>query len=91
VLGNAAGFFTVADPRIAEDLLRKAQALDPGNPKWSERLGHLHSLDALVATSQVKREAAVKCERRFGTPPVAGVQRPPVADGQRVAFEWRSG
>lgn len=43
VLGNAASFFLQSDPEIAEDLLKKAAALEPTNPKWPDQLGQLYS------------------------------------------------
>ena len=44
VLGNAANFFLLHDSDIAEKLLKQAQQAEPKNPEWSERLGHLYSL-----------------------------------------------
>jgi biopolymer transport protein ExbD len=46
ILGNAAAYFTIYDKAAAEDLLTKAQALEPRNPVWSERLGQLYRLEA---------------------------------------------
>ncbi len=44
VLGNAAHFFIHSDIETSESLLLRAQALDPENPHWSERLSHLYHL-----------------------------------------------
>ena len=41
VLANASTFFQVADKPLAEELLLRAQALEP-DKKWSVRLGHLY-------------------------------------------------
>jgi tetratricopeptide (TPR) repeat protein len=41
VLANAASFFSVTDRVFAEDLLLRAQAMDPRN-EWSSRLGQLY-------------------------------------------------
>lgn len=61
ILGNAAHFLLIHDRNIAEGLLKKAQALDPDNPEWSKRLGHLYSLGGLSRKSgEAKREAAAK-------------------------------
>ena len=49
ILGNAAAFCLLYDRRTAEDLLKQAQALEPANPAWSERLAQLYSLDAQSA------------------------------------------
>jgi Flp pilus assembly protein TadD len=42
ILGNAAQFFLIHDKAIAEDLLKRAQKIEPNNPQWSERLGQLY-------------------------------------------------
>lgn len=41
VLMNAARFFDVTDPALAEELLQKGQALEPDNPEWGARLNKL--------------------------------------------------
>lgn len=46
ILGHAAKFCLLQDRTIAEDFLKRAQALEPGNPKWSVQLAHLYALDA---------------------------------------------
>ena len=46
ILGNAAQFFFIHDKKLAEDLLKQAQRVDPNNPHWSERLGHLYALQS---------------------------------------------
>jgi hypothetical protein len=38
LLGNAACFFTLTEAQLSEELLKKAKALEPANPKWSKRL-----------------------------------------------------
>ncbi len=43
VLGNAANFVSMQDPKTAEDLLKRAEAVDPGNPQWPQDLAWLHS------------------------------------------------
>lgn len=65
VLGNAANFFLIHDRDIAEELLKKAQALEPENPEWSQRLGHLYSLDALYVPAESKTGAAAKSLKQF--------------------------
>ncbi len=45
ILANAAGFFTVFDTAMAENLLTKAQALDSRNPALSDKLGHVYRLE----------------------------------------------
>lgn len=46
ILGHAAGFFVLNDEDLAENLFKKAQAVEPGNPKWPDRLGHLYALES---------------------------------------------
>ena len=60
ILGNAAHFFLIHDRDVTEDLLKKAQALEPDNPKWSKRLGYLYSLGLSRKSGESKREAAAK-------------------------------
>ena len=42
ILANAAGFFETSDKALAEELLLRAQALDPKGP-WSARLGKYYA------------------------------------------------
>jgi len=46
IIGNAAEYFVIFDKKTAEDLLKKAQALEPESAHWSQRLGFLYSLEA---------------------------------------------
>jgi hypothetical protein len=46
ILGNAANFVLLYDCQLSETLLKKARDLEPANPEWSERLGHLYSLQS---------------------------------------------
>ena len=65
VIGNAANFFLIHDRDIAEELLKKAQALEPENPEWSQRLGHLYALDAHHVPAESKTSAAAKSLKQF--------------------------
>jgi tetratricopeptide (TPR) repeat protein len=60
ILGNAASFFLIYDRDVAEDLLKKAKALEPKNPEWSERLGHLYALDMSRKSGESRKEEASK-------------------------------
>jgi hypothetical protein len=60
ILGNAAGFFLIHDKDIAEDLLRQAQKVEPNNPQWPDRLGHLYELRSYKDNS-----AAAKAVEEF--------------------------
>jgi hypothetical protein len=59
-IGNAANFFLIYDRPVAEDLLRRAKALEPKNPKWPELLGHLYSLGISDKPAKTKKESALK-------------------------------
>lgn len=59
LLGNAAQFFLHCERDRSEALLRQAQALEPQNPDWGERLAHIHSLKAQGLTDEARRETAV--------------------------------
>ena len=58
ILGNAAAFFLLHDREITQELLKKAQALEPENPEWPERLGLLYRLDLIRDTSESKIDTA---------------------------------
>jgi tetratricopeptide (TPR) repeat protein len=58
ILGNAASFFTLNDGAMSEKLLREAQSVEPDNPEWHERLGHLYSLRGGQDATQVRTSAA---------------------------------
>ena len=60
ILGNAAAFFLRSDKDVAEDLFKRAQALEPYNPKWPERLGHLYAIGLSRKSAEVKTEIAIK-------------------------------
>lgn len=47
LLGHAAAFLTFGDRRTSIEMLERAQSLDPTNPEWPMKLGHLSSLGAL--------------------------------------------
>lgn len=57
VLGNAASFFTLNDNTFAESLYLQAKALEPHEPNWPWRLGHLHALQSNRTNSVRSRHA----------------------------------
>lgn len=65
VLENAANFFLIHNKKLAEDFLKKAQSVEPENPKWSERLGHLYSLGISQKTTVSKKESAIKSLEQY--------------------------
>jgi DNA-directed RNA polymerase specialized sigma24 family protein len=46
IRGYAAQFCLLNDRPAAEDLLKQAQALEPNNPAWYDRMAHLYALDS---------------------------------------------
>jgi hypothetical protein len=44
VVSNAAAFFLLSEPALAEKLLQHAQSLEPENAEWHRRLAQLYSL-----------------------------------------------
>jgi tetratricopeptide (TPR) repeat protein len=60
VLSHAARFFLLPDKTVAEDLLKKAQSLEPENPQWSMQLGHLYELSSNHAPDEARKTFAGK-------------------------------
>ena len=58
VLANAAQFFLLRDRKRAEDLLQRAGAADPTNPKWPEQLAHMHDLVQISDRPPIPADAA---------------------------------
>lgn len=65
VLGNAARFFLLAERDRAEELLKKAQTLEPHVGEWSQQLGHLYWLSMHGALGEARRELARKALTQF--------------------------
>lgn len=91
VLGNAADYFLIHDREIAKDLLEKAQTLEPENPEWSEKLGHLHSLGLLSTSGQTKTELACEAlrqlEKSYAAAPSDQDKFYKLADLAKMAYE----
>jgi RNA polymerase sigma factor (sigma-70 family) len=60
ILGHAAQFCLLNDRPTAEELLQKAQALEPANPAWYSQMAHLYALDAKLAEPGSSNQPAVK-------------------------------
>lgn len=60
ILGGAAAFCLLHDRTTAEDLYKRAQALEPKNPWWSERLAHLYALDGNSSKADAEKKAAAR-------------------------------
>jgi predicted Zn-dependent protease len=59
LLGRAASSMLIHDAAAAESLFKRAEAADPGNPEWSERLGQLYAL-GLSRKDGEERQASAK-------------------------------
>jgi hypothetical protein len=74
ILGNAASFFTLSDRTLSGQLLRRARSLEPDNPEWSDRLGHLYSLEGIRQSPESRRDWAAmslaELERAHALSPV---------------------
>ncbi|HEV3446019.1 MAG TPA: hypothetical protein VG099_15365 [Gemmataceae bacterium] len=55
ILDNAARAFTHSDMEFSKWLWKKAQRLEPENPKWSQRLGSLLGLGAKQSLAELER------------------------------------
>jgi tetratricopeptide (TPR) repeat protein len=58
VLSNAAHFYTGKDQRTAITILKRLQRMEPRNPEWRDRLGHLYHLQAGVGPGLKRNKAA---------------------------------
>jgi beta-lactamase regulating signal transducer with metallopeptidase domain len=88
ILGNAVAYFSLSDHATAEDLLTKAQALEPQNPVWSERLGQQYKLHAMVRPgTDLAAKALAQFERAQTqtTPAIPGSPR--LVDLAKMAFD----
>jgi tetratricopeptide (TPR) repeat protein len=63
VLEGAAGFFMVRDRAIAQELLERARAIEPENPRWPQQLAQLHELNASRGDPYEARQALAELER----------------------------
>lgn len=67
ILKNAAEFFKWQDDEITVDLYKKAQAIEPDNPEWSHRSGHVYRCLAIRSESpEHYRGALEQYERALG-------------------------
>lgn len=65
VIGNAAAFFLLNDSQRAEKLLLQGQKLEPNNPDWDMRLGHLYALRSMGADTSVKAASTAEALRSY--------------------------
>jgi hypothetical protein len=60
ILANAARFFILQDQELSEQLFKKAQLLEPGNPEWPRLLGHLYNLKSRGHRGESRPAAAIQ-------------------------------
>ncbi len=58
VLSNAAHFFGGTSSRTAVALLQRLQRMEPRNPEWKDRLGHLYYLRAMTLPGRKRNKGA---------------------------------
>jgi hypothetical protein len=65
VLGNAADFFLFEDKKKAEQLLKRAQEIEPESVEWRQRLGRLFQLQSHGADAESRKELSKKALAEF--------------------------
>jgi hypothetical protein len=82
ILGNAANFFVLNDKELSERLYKKAKELEPENAEWSQRLGHLYSLEARGSDTESARHAKLALQELRASEEVRqqGAPRAPIED-----------
>jgi tetratricopeptide (TPR) repeat protein len=65
VIRNAANFFLISESAIAEQLLKKAQSLEPKNPEWPRQLAQLYNLKTIHQEPSAKLDNAKESLRQM--------------------------
>ena len=65
LIGNAASYLTLGDPKASERLYLRAIRLAPKDSHWREQLGSLYNLMSRGGTSPAHRNAAAKALRCY--------------------------
>jgi hypothetical protein len=65
ILSNAAKFFLQSDRSVAEELLKKAQVIEPENADWAGQLGQLYKLALINISGKQREKLAVKALEQF--------------------------
>lgn len=60
ILANAARFYTTDDSRTAIAILKRLQRMEPRNPDWRERLGHMYHLQSGDRAGLKRNKAAAR-------------------------------
>src|SRR5262245_5162866 len=71
VLEGAADFFNILDRPLALELLQRASALEPNNPKWVQKLAQVHRLNASSGDVAEAQTALSLMERAYTMSPAA--------------------
>jgi hypothetical protein len=58
ILSNAARFYTTDDNRTAIAILKRLKRMEPRNPDWRERLGHIYHLQSGIRPGMKRSKAA---------------------------------
>jgi tetratricopeptide (TPR) repeat protein len=69
VLEGAADFFNILDRPLALELLQRASALEPNNPKWVQKLAQAHRLNASSGDVAEAQTALSLMERAYAMGP----------------------
>lgn len=69
VLEGAADFFNILDRPLALELLERASALEPINPKWVQKLAQVHRLNASSGDVAEAQTALSLMERAYAMSP----------------------
>jgi hypothetical protein len=85
VLEGAADFFMIRDRPLAQDLLERASALEPNNPRWVQKLAHLHDLNAASGDKAEAILALSLMERAYAMDPAG--QRTWLTKLPQMAFD----
>lgn len=92
VLSNAANFFLQSDSKTAEELLKKAQALEPDNIDWCNQLGQLYRLGLIGQVSAKKRKelatnALMQFERSISLQGESNISSSTLVDLAKASFD----
>jgi tetratricopeptide (TPR) repeat protein len=87
--GNAAGFFTRQDHSLSESLLKRARDLEPANPEWPDRLGHLYSLESRDNSADARTNAAKAFEALAIAQELCDRELPPDDSGEELTEEQK--
>lgn len=88
ILGKAAAYLLFEDPAAAESLYKRAEAADPRNPIWPDRLGHMYALGLSRKTGEEKQESAKAALAAYERSlPLMKDRGDLLPDAAKVAFE----